>query len=164
LGELMEVFPRPPLRNPTLVCASKTKWAVIPAQEVTLRDRTAPSDPATHSVEAKAFTILLRLLLPSFVAQNLPLIQSHLSNVSRGMNIAVRSIPENGQKPIPCALFPLETLAKLNDVILKSVQLRISGANDSDVGELGYSCTAGQNQGPFLLSCSASSTTEGISL
>ena len=25
LGELMEIFPRPPLRNPTLVCASKTR-------------------------------------------------------------------------------------------------------------------------------------------
>ena len=50
--------------------------------------------------------------------------------------MAVRSIPEDGQKPTPCTLFPLEIVAKLNDVILKSVQLRISGANYSYVGEL----------------------------
>ena len=62
------------------------------------------------------------------------------------MNTAVPSIPENGQ-PTPCTLFPLEIIAKLNDVILKSVQLRISGANNSDVGELGNSCTARQDRG-----------------
>ena len=30
----------------------------------------------------------------------------HLSNVSTGMNIAVRCIPKNGQKPTPGTLFP----------------------------------------------------------
>ena len=106
-----------------------------------------------------------KVLVPFFCHQEFALDPVHyLSNVSTGMNIAVRSIPENGQKPTPCTLFPLEIIAKLNDVILKSVQLQISGANNSDVGELGYSCTARQDQGPFLLACSASSTTESISL
>ena len=80
------------------------------------------------------------------------------------MNIAVRCIPKNGQKPTPGTLFPLEIVAKLNDVILESVQLRISGANNSDVGELLYSRTAWQDQGPLLLSCCASCTTERVSL
>ena len=35
--------PEPPLRKPTLVCARRTKCAVIPAQDVTLFDCTDPS-------------------------------------------------------------------------------------------------------------------------
>ena len=88
LGELMESFPTSPTEESHLACASKTRWAVIAAHEVTLRDSTAPSDPATHSVEAKAFTILLRLcstaryLFPSFVTKKLSLIQSTTSPMS----------------------------------------------------------------------------------
>ena len=44
--------------------------------------------------------------------------------------------PLSWQKPTPGTLFPVEIVAKLNNVILESVQLRISGANNSDVGEL----------------------------
>ena len=49
------------------------------------------------------------------------------------------------------SMLPLEIVAKLIDIILESVQLRISGANNGCVGELGCSCTARQNQGPLLL-------------
>ena len=82
--ELTETFASSPLRNPTLVCASSRRYAVIPAQEVTLREMTAP--PATHSVVAKAFTILLRLWStarsPSWATKNLLLIQSTTSPMS----------------------------------------------------------------------------------
>ena len=127
-----------------------------------------PSDPFCGGKGVHHFVTVVqhsKVLVPFFCHQEIALDPvHHLSNVSTGMNIAVRSIPENEQKPTPCTLFPLEIVAKLNDVILKSVQLRISGANNSDVGELGYSCTARQDQGPFLHACRASSTTEGISL
>ena len=65
----------------------------------------------------------------------------HLPNASTGINIAVQSIPKDGQKPT-LYIAPLGDVAKLNDIILESVQLRIFGANNGYVGELGYSCTA----------------------
>ena len=52
---------RPPLRNPTLVCASSTRCAVMPAQDVTLLDWTEPSDCVTHSELPNVVTILFLL-------------------------------------------------------------------------------------------------------
>ena len=55
----------------------------------------------------------------------------------------------------------MEIIAKLNGIFVEGVQLRISGSNNSDVGKLSHSSAAGQDQGPLLLSCRASCTTEG---
>ena len=89
---------------------------------MTLRESTAPSEPATHSVEAKAFTILFRLCSTARYRHQefAPDPVHHLFNVSTGINIAVRSILKDGQKPTPCTLLPLEIVAKLNDIILES--------------------------------------------
>ena len=52
---------RPPLRKPTLVWASNTRCAVIPAHEVTLLDNTDPLACVTQYELPKVVTILLRL-------------------------------------------------------------------------------------------------------
>ena len=41
--DITKKFPiLPPLRNPTFVCAKRTKWAVMPAQDVVLLDEVSP--------------------------------------------------------------------------------------------------------------------------
>ena len=58
----------------------------IPAQDVTLREMIAPPEPETHSVLAKALTILLRLWRtarsPLLATTNLSVIQSTTSPMS----------------------------------------------------------------------------------
>ena len=106
---------------------------------------TAPPEPATHSVVAKAFTILLRLWSTKITFlghQKLALDPiHHFPNVGAGIDIAVWSIPENWQKAPSGALLRLEIIAKLN-VILEIIQLRISCSNDCDIGELSLHCLA----------------------
>ena len=95
-----KLFPRPPLRNPTLVCASRIRQAVIPAQEVTLREKSA--------IWAS------KVLVPVFCYRELaPDPIHHLSNVSTGMDVALQGIPKNGQKPTSNTFFSLKIVDKL---------------------------------------------------
>ena len=65
----------------------------------------------------------------------------YLPNVSAGMDVAVRRIPEDWYKATSGALLSLEVVTKLNDIILDIIQFRLSGSYDCDIGELRDPCT-----------------------
>ena len=60
----------------------------------------------------------------------------NLPNVSACLDVAVRRIPEDWEKAPSCALLRLEVVAKLNDIILDIIQLRVSCSYDGVIGEL----------------------------
>ena len=80
----------------------------------------APPESDTHFVLVKALTILFLCL-----------------------DVAVRRIPEDWKKAPSCALLRLEVVAKLNDIILDIIQLRVSCSYDGVIGELRDSDTTG---------------------
>ena len=56
-GSFRNFCPRPPVRKPTFVCATTTIKAVMPAQEVTLREITCRLDCVTHALSPKSSTM-----------------------------------------------------------------------------------------------------------
>ena len=111
LREFFQCLPLPPLRNPTLVCAKSTQWAVLPAQDVTLLDCTAPSDWVTHSELPKVATILFRLCRTARHPFSSELSSTWLkpinrrTNVCSSMHIRRRSIPKEREEAPTGGLF-----------------------------------------------------------
>ena len=60
----------------------------------------------------------------------------NLPNVSAGLDVAVRRIPEDWYEAPSSALLRLEVVTKLNDIILDIIQFRVSCSYDCDIGEL----------------------------